>query len=211
MPLLVGSRRALVVGAGLRTLAFDSFTDADGTALTSHTADTGQSWTKNATASNNTAAPTIDGNRAHGENASTASVYTLIAPAVADYVVSCDVVMRSDNNLSTCGPIGRLVSGVVTYYHVRYNTLGNVWQLFKWVANSATQLGADQAQTLTVDQAYRAELRMLGSLISMVVDGVVLVSVTDTAIPAAGLAGLKWASPATSTVGVHLDNVRVAA
>jgi len=197
-------------GPGMRILALDTFTDPDGTVLTSHLADTGQAWTKNTTASNNTAAPTIQANRTVGENAATASVYTLVAPATPDYAVSCDVVMRSDNNLSICGPIGRLVNGAVTYYHARYNTqTGNAWQLFKWVGNVATQLGTDVAQTLTVDQPYRVDLRMRGATIALVVDGVVLVSVQDAAIPAAGLAGLKWSGAATSTIGLHLDACKV--
>lgn len=187
--------------------ASDTFTDADATSILTHVPEIG-TWVKYA-ASTNTADPTIIGNRIVGENAATVSIYSCVSPQTPNYIVSCDVVMRSDNNLSQNGPIGRLVTGVVTYYHARYNTLTNAWQLYKFVNSTPTQLGTDQAAVLTVDQAYRCDLWMTGSLISMVVDGVTLVSVTDTAIPNAGRAGFRIGGAETGTTGVHLDNFSV--
>lgn len=196
------------IAGGNRTRALDSFTDVDGTAITSHIPEIG-TWTKHTAGSTNTAAPTIIGNRLVGENAATNSLYTIASPSTPNVIVACDVVMRSDNNVSQCGLVGRVVAGAATYYHARYNTLANAWQLYKFVVGAATQLGTDQAAVLTVDAVNPLQLSIIGSTIGMIVGGVTLVSVTDAAIPAAGLAGFKLASASTATTGLHLDSLSV--
>ncbi len=64
-------------------------------------------------------------------------------------------------------------------------------------------------QVLTVDQAYALTLSMVGTTINLIVDGAVTITQTDSAITAAGRAGMRPNNAATSTTGVHLDNWRV--
>lgn len=205
---LVIDTPALAGGLGipLRTRASDAFTDVDGTLITAHTPSSGGTWTKNSV-STNTAAPTIDGNRVHGENAATQSIYShSLVPASPNYDVACDVVMRSDNNLSNGGVIGRMLTNLNTFYAVRYSTGANSWQLSGILAGAATFTTLSTVQILTVDQPYRALLRMRGTTISMSVDGVLLQSIDNASLTLAGFAGFSVGGAAAAGVGVHLDN-----
>lgn len=184
--------------------ASETFTAADGTAITALT----PPWTKHAVAATNTAAPVVNGGRVHGENAASVSVYYRNdwVPAGADYDVFCDVVLLSDNNTSEVGPVGRALTAANTMYMARYNAISNVWQLFKFVNGTATQLGSNVDQTLTVSQAYATTLSMRGSAIALFVDGVPIVAVTDADVTAPGRAGIRLQNAATSSTGLHLDN-----
>lgn len=177
------------------------FTAADGTAL--QTADT--NWTRHA--NSGAGDVTIDNNRIHNTNDIAMHMYYHAwVPESADYAVSCDVVLRSDNDLSMAGPAARIDTAANTCYYVRYFTLGNIWQLLKVVAGSTTGLASTVGQTLTIDQPYRCTLWPRGSTLVVLVDGVPIITTTDTAITAAGRAGVRLQDAATSTVGVHLDN-----
>lgn len=187
-------------------LVSDAFTAADATVLTSYSA----LWVKHA-AGSNTGDATIDANRLHNTNDAGQHVYyrSDFAPTSADYRVEADVVQKSDNDLSTMGVIGRADATAVTHYLARYNANGNAWQLFSVVAAAATQLGSNAVQVLTNDQAYRLALDMSGSSIVLLVDGAPKVTAVNTAIAAAGLAGVRTSQAATSSVGIHLDNFAV--
>lgn len=197
------ARRRLLTLLTPAVVARDDFVAADGTAITA----LAPPWTKHAVAATNTAAPSIDGGRVHGENASTVSVYHRAdwAPACADYDVSTAVVLLSDNDASEVGPVGRVLAAANTMYMARYNAISNVWQLFKFVNGSATQLGASIAQTLAVGQTYWLTLSMRGQTIAMLVDGLPVVSVADASVLAPGFAGIRLQNAATSTTGLHLD------
>jgi hypothetical protein len=192
---------------GISTLASDTFTASDGTALTAHIPELG-AWVRNGPSSSGAGDPVINGNRVHNQNDANVRYHYLVTPSSPDYDITCDVVMRSDNNASAAGPAGRQDLSAVTAYYARYNTGVDAWQLFKVVNNAATQLGTNQAATLVVDQAYACTLSMKGTLIRLLVDTVVLISVTDAAVTA-GAAGIRVGGAATSTTGVHLDNLVV--
>lgn len=185
----------------------DTFTAADGTAITSLS----PVWTKQATISSNTAAPSVDSNRVHGENAATVSFYYRDdwASSLADYAVEADFVMRSDTNASEIGVVARASTSANTYYVFRYLTSGNLWRLDRILAGALAQIGGSVGQTLTVDQAYRGRLVVAGQFIGGYVDGALIVSGMDSAIPAAGRAGIRMSAAATSTTGMHLDSWRV--
>jgi hypothetical protein len=89
---------------------------------------------------------------------------------------------------------------------VRYNSNGDVWQLYAQVAAVQTQLGSNVGQVLNVDQAYRCTLRCRGTTISLIVDDVEIISVTDASISAKGRAGFRIQQTMSPTTGVHLDN-----
>ena len=190
--------------------AFDEFTDADTTALESHAASDGGSWTKHS--NSGAGSVTIDNNRVHNPNDTTMHMYYHSwAPVVADYAVTVGVVMRSDNNASMAGPAVRIATGANTCYYARYFTNGNFWQILKVVSGSTTALGSTVAQTLTVDQIYLATLEVRDTALILSVDGVVIREVTDTSITSAGRAGIRVQDAASATTGVHLDSWQVAA
>lgn len=191
-------------GGGSSIFASDDFTDTDGTLLQNHTPSGGGSWIKHGGQD-----AQISGNRVIHSSGAEGNYYHSADPTSADYIVAADVVMRSDNDSSEACVLGRQdpnAGGTTeTYYMARYATNGNAWQLFKRVSGSFTLLGSF-AQALTVDQAYRLELSMVGTAIKLLVDSVERVSVTDSGITAAGKAGLRTVGGSTSTTGAHLDN-----
>jgi len=211
------TRHDLVIPSGFPLgldSAVDTFTDADGTFVDDHFPSGGGCWKQHLISlqgtlgASNTAHVVIDNNKVHQENNSNFRLYYHSAiPIDADYDVSCDIILRSDNNLASAGPVARLALLSSDYYFVRYNSNGNVWQLFSVVANGnpQTTLGS-VGQDLTIDQVYRCTLRCLGATISLIVDGIEIISVTDATISAKGRAGFRIQQLETATVGIHLDN-----
>jgi hypothetical protein len=184
----------------------DTFTDASGTALSSHAGELGATWTRN------TFYPTgsmviSDAGRARKSNTANALYYAGGIPAVADYDVEADLVQRSDAD-AQAGIVGRYSTTQDQGYlwlHINVGTPG--WQLFKAVAGTFTQLGASINHTLTTDQAYRARLEMRGVTIKGYVDGVEQISASDSSVTSAGRAGMRANNiTATNTTNYHLDN-----
>lgn len=206
MPLLATPRsRSLVTLPVPRRVAWDDFTDADGTALTSHTMPGGGTWTRH-TGSAGAGDPTIDTNRVHNQNDANARYHYVTGVTFADGVVAGDFIQVTDNNLSAVGVIGRMVTGATTFYIAEYTTNGNLWRLFKCVATVFTQLGSGVNEVLTSNRVYRLELRMRGDRIALARDNEEIIVANDTAITAAGVCGMQHNRNATASVGAHLDN-----
>jgi hypothetical protein len=102
----------------------------------------------------------------------------------------------------------RVVIAASTFYFACHVSGANQWRLFKTVAAVQTQLGAGINQTLTGGLSYRLGLDVSGATITMLVDGVPIVSVTDIDIPDPGRAGVRLQAQATAATGMHLDNWR---
>jgi hypothetical protein len=199
-------RRRLLTLLTPAVRVYDDFVAADGTAITA----LAPAWTKHAAGSSNTAAPAVAAGRVHGENAASISLYyRAAAPVGPDSVVEADIYLASDNNASNIGVCLRIVAGANTFYTFRYNTSGDVWQLFKFVAGSATQLGSNTGTALATGSSARSRLEARGSVLTCSVNGAVVLTVVDTSIPAAGFAGFRANQAATASTGVHLDNWRV--
>jgi hypothetical protein len=66
----------------------------------------------------------------------------------------------------------------------------NKIRLYKVVANVKTQLGGDVAVTLTRGYKYRLHLSMIGTAINVWIEGVNLISTTDSSLSAAGKVGI---------------------
>jgi hypothetical protein len=184
--------------------ASEDFTAADGTAITA----LALPWTKHATGATNTAAPTVQSGRVVGENAATTSLYYRndVGPVSANYHIECDVVQKSA--AGSVGISSRIVTGANTFYSARFSAAIG-WRLFKVVAGTPTQIGSTVANVLTNDQPYRVALDVVESSLVMWVDGVPIISGIDTAITAAGKAGIFIFGAMTTTTGYHLDNWRV--
>lgn len=188
--------------------ARDGFADADGTVLANHIASDGGTWTKHPSAQPGDLL--INANRIHNPDTTELQLYYHSwLPANPDYDVECDVVLVSDNNTSTASVTGRInpASGL-NFYLLQYTSASNEWVLFKRTAGIAT-IFARVVQVLTPGQVYRARLSMRGSTIKAYVDGLEILSATDTDHTAAGRAGLQTQLAATPTTGVHFDAWRV--
>ena len=181
----------------------DSFTDTAGTALESHTGETGATWAKNTTY-NTGAAVITNANRVRGNAAANTVYYASGSPGSADYDVEADLYVASLTN--SVGVMGRLSTSAATYYNFTYSATSSQWQLLSVTAgtvNSTTTF----SQTLTVGNTYRVRLSMRGSLITCYVNGTQIIQITDSHNASAGDAGVFLGSAALSdSTGMHLDN-----
>lgn len=170
------------------SFVLDTMTDSDGTALGSHTGETGATWT----ALTSPEYGHIWSNRlvasGSGSDGDLSRYKASGSPAGADYDVEADIILH--NSISTLAFVaisGRLIDVNNSYQADHY--LGDgAWRLIKRVSGVQTTMGSFSA-TLTQDQAYRLKLNMVGTAIKLYVDGVLRVSVTDSALSAAGKSG----------------------
>ncbi len=191
----------------------DLFTGSAGTAITAHTPDTGGAWALYAVipyASGN-AQLTGAGSLRMGTNANTIA-YNAAVPVNADYDVVAVVKAESILADTEAGVVGRFhTSGGLNFYMARYDTFSGTWTMLKYVNGSyGGMLGSGYAQSLTPGQSYTLTLRMVGSAISLLVDGVTRISVTDTGVTAKGSAGVAFGGSGTGptdSTGLHLASV----
>ena len=194
--------------------AADAFVGTSGSALTSHTADVGGgSWVHQG----GSAQARIDGGRVRRNLTGFSIDYVSSTPSSANYSVSADLVVQS-NNLGgdVVGVIGRLNTADTSFYLARWQQSSSTWNLARYNTNDTiTSLATSAGQgALTVDEAYRLKLEMVGNSLRLYVNGVQMVTATDNTFTAAGRAGIMTGVTAastaqTSTTGVHLDNFQV--
>lgn len=187
----------------MANFATDSFTGTSGTELSAYSGN----WTKHTSSSTGTLVIT-DANRLrkNSGNNSEGLYYHSGTPSSADYTVSADLVFISSAAayLEVCG---RMSTSANTYYRVRYNVSTGGWELHKKVNGSLSQLGTTQTQTFS-SGTKNVKLRMSGSTIELYKEGsgTATISVTDTAITAAGKSGLRSSTDQSNSSGLHLDN-----
>ncbi len=106
-----------------------------------------------------------------------------------------------------------------TYYRAQYIRPANRWELSRVVSGTATLIGTGSGtgfytQTLVAASTYRLTLKLDGTSIVLMVDGVSRIVATDAVITAAGRAGVSAGTAASTAqvsdaAGLHLDNFRV--
>ena len=203
---------------GETTTSSDSFTGTAGVTLQTHTGEIGATWTKHPISTPD-AVITIAGRiRRNGAASSTsgAHYYSSAAPADANHTVNADVYVASVLPCDLIGAVGRLdpPNSNGTFYAAVYDQSTGSWTLYSIVNSSKVSLGSPAQQTLTAGTTYRLALDTTGSTIRLLVNGVQQVSVTNTAITAAGRSGIAMglgatSTTATDTTGMHLDNFTV--
>jgi hypothetical protein len=191
----------------------DTFTGTAGTVLTSHTGDVGGSWT----AGNGTATGVLsDANRLRKNGTGYVYYYPTNAPTWTDGSVGADITVLSNPGDQIC-VIGRWDNSG-NFYEACYYQPSAAWLLRSYNSQGAgfwSTLGS-YAQTLTVGQTYRLRLSFIGSAISLWVDNVSRVAVSDTTAPGTNgnwpgvELGFNSSSPAVSdTTGYHIDNFQM--
>lgn len=180
----------------------DTFTGTAGTALESHTADTGETWTKHTSLGSGTA--DIRNNQVRG-SATPALFWSSWTPPAADYYVEITLDVLDTGSPDTPGASGRIDTAANTHYHARYSRISAGAQLFKFVAGTATQLGSTFSYTPADGDTIR--LDMAGTTIRLLINGVERISVTDSAITATGKAGLRWGNNQGVADRVHIASL----
>lgn len=171
----------------------DTFTDTSGTTLASHTGETGATWTQHGSFAG--ALQISSANRCRKSDTSNAVYHASGSPAGADYEVVATVSFVTVLANDFVGPAGRINTGANTFYWVVYAQSAGQIQLRKNVAGSITTLGTASMSPSNGD-TWLLKLRMVGTTIKALSKGpldadyVEQVSVTDSAISAAGKAGV---------------------
>lgn len=204
----------------------DSFTDSNGTIITSHTGELGATWTA---LTGSGLVPTIQGNAVDPGTgvAANALYYASGVPPTADYTVTADVLYNGSTSVPG-GPAGRMSTSAQTgYFGILFNSINSPFDkfaLFKYVTGTLTKIaGTGTTPTITSGVTYRITLDLQGTTVALRVQRLSdnnwlnssgswqsgqtnCLSVTDTDITATGRAGF-WAArtPATPSTLLSID------
>ena len=203
---------------GEATPSADTMTGSTGATLQSRTGEIGASWTKHPVSSADAVLTNAGRVRKAGTNTMGSLYYTSATPASANYLVEADVRAATTLANDMAGVVGRLDTSNVngTYYYARYEQTTQVWVLFRVVNGGWAWLGQSGTQVLAPGTTYRLGLKMSGSTISVLVNGVVQFAVADgSPINAAGRGGIALGfhgantTTVTDSAGIHLDNFQI--
>lgn len=186
----------------------DSFTESADTALTSHTGETGATWTKNSSYTTSTVPQVVGATDRERLNDSAHEVacYASGLPAGIDYDVQVTVNVVSRDGYH--GVTGRGATATLDWYEAFVDSAGSGgegYYLGKYVSGTFTELASYVTTPQTGDIL---KLRVRGSSVEMLVNGTVRGSATDTSFKTAGRVGIfgaQYAAPGNS-VGYHFDN-----
>lgn len=198
-------------------LAFvsDTFTDSNGTNLTSHTGEVGATWTQHPVNGGGASAFVIN---ASGDGVLFGSLDTLNLlyasgiPASAEYDVRATLRYNGGNLESqSFGINGRVSTSQWDAWNLQYNGFsGTGWSLEEVVNGSAT-IHDTQAQTLVEDTEYELLLEIRNDAIRGYVDSVLKVEYTGSqTITAAGrvaILGFSETDTDPSPDGIHILDI----
>jgi hypothetical protein len=184
----------------------DTFTDTSGTALTSHTGEVGATWTVQ---TGGLQYFITDANRMRFGTSSFGQILASGVPPSPDYTLKCDLVVLSDIGQAVQIMV-RAPAGVNDGYAFVWN--GNhagKWSLVR--TNDFTDLATPVSSPVpTAGNTYALELSVVGTQLTAKIDGVTILSGSDSGITAAGFIGLgaNGKASASNSNGFHIDNVR---
>lgn len=193
-------------------ISSDSFTGTSGTLLTSRAGELGASWTYHSGSANTEQISSE--NRVFRLGPGYSINYVSGVPASPDYAVGADLYVKSNLVGGMAGVVGRLDTTTQTFYMARWEQATTNWNLVKSVNGTRTQLKSSGQPALTVGESYRVRLDMSGNQLTLSVNGVLVVSATDSAITSVGRAGIMdgeigGTTSKTDTTGLHFDNFQV--
>jgi len=194
---------------GMGVVANDSLFGQSGVLLTDHLSDSGQAWLPFPL--NPPTLPSfLDGAGGVYNTDTVGGIYiNAYVPSTANYAVEADFQCLTEI-ADTPGISARASTTSNDLYFFRYSRAAGGWQIFKTINGVNTQIGSTSAATFTAGQVKAIRFEINGSSLIGKVDGVVLVSGTDTGITATGRAGLRTSgTPQTATTGVHIKNFKV--
>lgn len=201
--------------------ATDAMIGGTGSALTSHAADLGGTWTNLPGTVNTEKISSQD--RAYRLGTGGSVNYLPAAPPTSDYSVEADLVVRSVLAGDSAGVVARLnTTATRTFYVARWEQADTSWNIAKY-SNGTLSYPAfvRQQPAMTVDQTSRVRLEVDGNgtstTLRLYVNGMLTVGpVTDTtsALQNTGRAGiidgeLGGSVTKSDTSGLHIDNFQV--
>jgi hypothetical protein len=163
----------------------DTFTGSNGTNLTSHTSDSGHTWT--AKGANSVIALDGSGNAvASNELGTTGAVYfSSYAPPSADYYVELTTTTTDKSVQVICRGTG--TTSLVNGYFGGYNHTATQLWIRRYLTGGASTIGTF---TWTLSAGDVIRLSCVGSSIQLSVNGDVKISATNSDVTATGSAGI---------------------
>lgn len=191
----------------MATLFQDTFTDTNGTVLSSHTGEGGVTYTRHSSFS--VATITIEANRAVKDgDAATAVYYASVVGSSLFYEISCDIVDKSAVQRSM-GVFGWIDTASDTMIGVRRQN-DTTWQLLKIVGGTATSLDTEPA-TFSAEAVHTLKLRRIPETndFEWFLDGASLgvFTITDAEFQSIGKIGIRATNTGGAGVAYHLDNL----
>lgn len=195
-------------GGGPTDFVTDTFTEGSDGSITAHTGETGASYTINPHGNYSGTQIAVDAATDRIFNvAGTGAVYASGAPPSADYKVCADFWHISTLSVSIAVS-GRQDTTDDTMYIGQFLNSTD-WRMRKIVGGTQTTLGTNSTNQIpSVGNFKTGCLIMTGDQISFTVNGSIEIGpVTDSAITAAGKAGVRFAGASTASTGLHMDNL----
>lgn len=196
----------------------DTFTGVDGTLVDRRLGERGNLQRVIGSGGGNTIVIDNDGNTsfARASTSSTALYLASPTPQSANYSVTVGIKYLTSTGAflaaagrfdyayanGGAGPVGS------TGYIGGYSTTDGAWEIYIVSAGSFSLLGTPYTQALVAGTTYACKLEMQGSAISLYVDGVSRVTVTNSVIAGPGRAGMWVANASTRTSGLMADYAR---
>lgn len=184
----------------------DSFTDTAGTDVTAHTGETGATWTEHS--SYTTGSWVIsDANRARPAASGVVSLYYASgAPLSGNHFVEAVYRAITVPGSGWAGVAARVSTAAATYYWAIYNFAAGRWELWRAVAGPGTLMGS-YTQTLSAGVDYTLRLRCFNTDISLWVDGVSRVAVSNGNVAGTGRASLIANGNWDNATGFHATSI----
>jgi endonuclease/exonuclease/phosphatase family metal-dependent hydrolase len=186
----------------------DTFTDTNGTNLSSHTGESGVTWaTPSAFADGGSGL--IYGNKVTKDALAASVAYFASVTPNPDCVITCVVHILSVLNMNA-GVIFRAGTNG-DHYIVRYNSGTSMWEVRSTLGGSAGAAFTNNtwAETLNAGDSRTLEVTVSGSSIVVKIDGVTRISGTNAAL-SSGNVGIRFSpTSASSTTGIAFDSFAV--
>jgi hypothetical protein len=196
----------VTVSSGAVQFLNQTFSGTTGTAITSLTPATGGAWSVQSGFSPASPNAIDTAGTALYSPTSSGSYQNAATPPSANYYVEAVMTMLSSVSADNVSITGRADTASNTLYFAGYSVTAGGWRLFKVVAGTATQLGTTQTDAWS-SGSRTVRLTMTGTTIALAVGGSTLISVTDTAISAAGKAGVRYGLAQGPSSGIHINSI----
>lgn len=194
-------------GGGGGPFLQDTFTGTNGTLLTAHTPDIGGSWAV-VPAYSAYASPNIDGNALVASDNNFSLWYNSVTPPSADYSVQADFGCRTNEGNGLWLILGRYNPSTNTGYYAYWHQDSAIIHMAKGDLAAGTNIGSGVSATVNTGVVKTVKLSMVGTTISLYVDGSFIESVTDSDYSAAGNVAISIKpQPSSSGNGMYFDNL----
>lgn len=171
--------------------------------MTSHTGETGATWSDNNSAGGSARVVAATDRCRH--NSGTSRHHASGTPAGVEYDVQADLTMVSQTGSASI--LGRLTtSGNVDYYQGDYSYATSKYELAKVVNGTRTVLASTSASTVPAGETHTIRLEIKDATKKLFLDSVETLSSADNVITAAGVAGLVFSGGGSDSNGIHIDN-----